>query len=883
MSDRTSNGSRPLLTTVFSLRAWMYLLIVSMGVGGMTPLAALDPKKSIDQYGHNIWLQQNGLPAHAINAAAQTRDGYLWFGTSAGLFRFDGVRFEEFGTDPKNDKVHESISALVVPDDSSLWIGTRYNGLRRLTHGKTSLHGVEAGFHSTQIRHLFVTKAGQLLISTSYGAFVFRDGKFNMIMRDPNFINAMVEDSKTNVWISSQDGLRMLDHGDSSRTIGVKTNINFPNISYTCLYVDREGNVWEGTTHGLVKWTNGRQVVYNTGNGLSNEYINTVFEDRHGNLWVGTQGGLNRFTRGRWTSFTEANGLTDNNVTSIVEDHEGSLWVCTWNGLNQFRDVDITVYTTKDGLASDYISSIAETGDGSIYFLSDRGASITRMKDDKLTTARSVAGPAFVSHDGSLWIGQSGLLLNVKDGRLIRYDTTTGLPNKWISAIGEDSAGLLLAVDNMGLRRFVDGHTVPYLLGNGQPYKSVEWMGSFFLEPNGTLWVGTSHGLLRMKDGKCTVFGLADGMGDDFIIALAGDQTGGLWIGSPHGGLMRYKNGKFTTYNSRSGLFTDELLCVVCDDRGNVWMSSPRGIACIAVSEFDELDAGLSSVLHPHVYTIADGMKTDECFGGWQPAGWKAHDGRLWFATKKGAVMIDPRTLKQNKLIPPVLVEEVIADNRALPLDRTTVLSAGTEKYEFHFTALSYLVADRVLFKYKLEGYDKEWVDAGTRRVAYYTNLSPGRYRFHVVACNNDGVWNEAGANFVFELEPHFYQSWWFYAVVLIAFVGVLFSAYRWRIWRLLKKERELNLRIQEATANIRTLGRLLPICSSCKKIRDDKGYWDRLEGYVQNHSDAIFSHGVCPECAEELYGEYYMRIKKKREADTAGVSPESTQEQDPL
>jgi hypothetical protein len=303
---------------------------------------------------------------------------------------------------------------------------------------------------------------------------------------------------------------------------------------------------------------------------------------------------------------------------------------------------------------------------------------------------------------------------------------------------------------------------------------------------------------------------------------------------------------------------------------GDLWLSSPRGITYLKRTDIDAYQAGRIKTLPSQVYVTADGMKTDECFGGWQPAGWKTHDGCLWFATKKGAVRIDTKTFKQNNSPPPVLIEQVVVNQEKMPAGQFAVMSPGKEKIEFHYTALSLLVPERVLFKYKLEGFDNEWVEARTRRVAYYTNLPPGNYRFRVVACNNDGVWNDVGTSYSFKLQPHFYQTYWFYGLVLIILGGAIFGGYRLRVWQLLNKEKELHARIQEALASVKTLSGLLPICANCKKIRNDKGYWDQIEGYIQKHSEAQFTHGICPECAEKFYSDVYFKKTTKRKDSTS-------------
>ena len=601
--------------------------------------------------------------------------------------------------------------------------------------------------------------------------------------------------------------------------------------------------------------------------GTFNNHITAIYEDRDNNLWFGTYKGINRLSQGKWSSMTFAEGLTNNHVLNIFEDHEGSIWVCTLEGLNQYTNVNITSYTVKEGLASDYISGIVETPDSSLYILSNADGYMTRFKNGRTTVYTTNVGPAYVAHDGSLWIGQTGLLFNIKNNRIKRYTTQTDLPNKWISAITEDDISLILFVDGIGIRRFVNGQLMPYLLKDGKPYTRLEYVACLYSKPHGPLWIGSTNGLVKIENGSSTTFRQTEGLAGPWVNCILDDQRGSLWFTSPSDGLTRYEDGKLIPFSIKDGLFTTEFYCVLCDNEGDLWLSSPRGIIYLKRTNIDDYQAGKIKTIHSQVYVTADGMKTDECFGGWQPAGWKTHDGCLWFATKKGAVKIDPKTFKRNTFPPPVIIERVLVDQDTISTDQFTIFSPGKEKWEFHFTALSFLIPNRVLFKYKLEGYDHEWVEAGTRRVAYYTNLPSGQYRFRVIACNNNGVWNEVGANFTFKLQPHFYEAYWFYGLVLIVIGGVIFGTYRLRVWQLLKREKELQQGIQEALANVKTLSGLLPICANCKKIRNDKGYWDQIEGYIQKHSEAQFTHGICPECAEQLYGDIFLQNLKENKS----------------
>jgi PAS domain S-box-containing protein len=789
------------------------LTLVSMIIiGGASAAFGLEPHKTINQYGHDVWLRQNGLPANTINVGLQTRDGYLWFGTTAGLFRFDGVRFEEVSTEPADGASRESVYALWESHDGSLWIGLGFSGLRRYKDGTMRSYGEREGFSERQVRVIYQSRAEDLWIGTTNGLFKFSDGKFEVVPVEPNYITGISEDSRGRIWIGTNFGIRILENNGVMRDRDNTTLTQALRSSrVTTIFRDRHADLWVGTDLGLFRWKDSAVTAYSVAEGLSDQHITAISDDRDGNIWVGTnKGGINRLAAAKWTAFSTADGLSNNRVQSIEEDQEGSLWVSTFEGLNRFRDVNLVPYTTKEGLATNSISSVLETPDRSMYFLSDVDSSITRMKDGLITKFTAPVGPAYVARDGSLWIGQTGTLTNIKGDQIKRFDSKHGLPNKWISAITEDDQSLIFYLDHIGIRRYDNGQVKPYLLKNGEVYSSTEYVVCFYPQPGGVLWIGTSRGLVRIQNGESRVFGSQDGLGDDWVSSIFDDRQGSLWISSPRGGLSRYQNGKFTAYSVKNGLFTNEIYCVLGDAQGDLWLSSPKGISRVSRQSLDAVTAGRSSAIHSQVYTTADGMKTDECFSGWQPSGWMAHDGRLWFATKKGAIMIDPKTFKLNKLPPPVVIGQVVADQRTLTPGQLMDFGANTEHFEFHYSALSFLVPGRVLFKYKLEGYDDDWVDAGTRRVAYYTNLRPGNYRFHVMACNNDGLWNETPASVEFYLAPHFHETYWFYGLSLGAGILLIFAILRLRARNWKTRQRHLEVLVDQRTGELQQQRSLL-------------------------------------------------------------------------
>jgi PAS domain S-box-containing protein len=781
----------------------MAALLLGIVLAVSSSSLALDPQRAIGQYGHDIWLRQYGLPANGVNVSLQTRDGYLWIGTSAGLFRFDGVHFKGFSTQGDSASDLANVTALCEGSDSTLWIGTANNGLQRLKDGKVYAFDTRRGFDERQIMTLFESRARTLWIGTSNGLYRYGDGRFVRVPEDETYFCSIAEDTLSRIWVGTHSGLRVYEDSTARKLFSVTLADGLPDDVAHSVLVDRNGSVWTGTNAGLTRWTNGIMKVFTVADGLPGNHINTVYEDRSGNLWVGSFDGLSRFEHGRWSTYGSNDGLSHNHVLSITEDREGSLWVGTQEGFNRFRDVSLLTYTPKEGLGNEYVTGVLEGKDRTLYFLSNVNATVSCLKNGVFTYIGVPVGPAFMSRDGSMWIAQSGILSHVVDGRVTRYDKNSGLPPKWIPAISEDSLSLILFIDHIGLRRFVRGKLLPYMLIDGQPYASTDYVFSLYCSPEGELWLASSNGLTRISGGHATVFTMNDGMADTWANAVSDDRRGNLWISSAHGGVSRYHDGKFTAFTTMNGLFTNEIYSVLADNQGDVWMSSPRGIGRITHQDLERYDAGVVPMVRCRVYTTMDGMKTDACFDEWQPNAMKAHDGRLWFATKRGAVVIDPQTMKTNTMLPPVLIEEVDADQRVLPKDEAITLSPGTGKIEFQYTALSYLVPQRVLFKYKLEGFDQNWVDAGTQRTAHYMNLPPGEYHFRVLACNDDGLWNETGAGILVTLKPHFYQTWWFFALSVLALAGFVFAVHRLRVRALKNRERELESIVRDRTKEL--------------------------------------------------------------------------------
>ena len=368
------------------------------------------------------------------------------------------------------------------------------------------------------------------------------------------------------------------------------------------------------------------------------------------------------------------------------------------------------------------------------------------------------------------------------------------------------------------------------------------------------MWVGTyGGGLARLQDGRFTTYTAKEGLGANFVLALYEDADGTLWIGTFGGGLSRLKDGRFASFTTREGLPDDVVFQILEDNEGRLWMSCDRGVFRVDKAELEAVAAGKATSVRSVLYDKADGMKSSQCNSGSQPAGCRSRDGTLWFPTTKGVVRIDPRKLIMNPRVPPVVVEEVFVDKKRVVPGTEARLPPGRGELELHYAALNFLIPERMRFRYRLEGFDHAWVEAGNRRTAYYTNIPPGPYRFRVIASNDEGVWNEEGAALNLRLAPHFHQTRWFYALCALGAVLAGAALYHLRVRGLKAREKELASRVDAALAKIQVLDGLLPICAWCKKIRDDKGYWNQLEAYIGDRSRAEFTHGICPECTAQM------------------------------
>jgi ligand-binding sensor domain-containing protein/signal transduction histidine kinase len=744
------------------------------------PALALDPGRPLARYSLDAWSVDRGLPDSAVFAIVQTRDGYLWVGTTEGLARFDGLRFTVFDKANTPAIRHNQIQALFEDDAGALWIGTYGGGLVRLRDGRFEAYTAREGLPGDTVRSISQSRDGALWIGT-HGAGLgrLRDGVFRTLTRRDGLAGDLVRAVRASrdgaVWVGTNHGLNRL-RGDTVETLTTATGLLHENV--TSLLEDGRGRMWIGTSGGLNVYEDGRLRGYTTRDGLSADRVFAIQEDPDGDLWVGTEGGgLNRFRGGRFEALRAKDGLGSDVVRALHQDGEGSLWIGTYGGgLARLRD-GFVVHTVQDGLPDDRVRAVLEDHRGAVWAATAGG--LGRWQDGRWRTYTREAGLAddtiLALHEdrqGVLWVGtRDGGLHRFQDGRFRVFTTAQGLPNNTVMAIADGRDGALWVGTEGGVARFAQGRFTVYGTAQGLSFPEVR---AIHEDRRGDLWIGTfGGGLNRLRDGRFRVWTRREGLSNDSVYSIYEDGEGALWVSTLGDGLNLIRDEKVTVFRVRDGLFHDMIFRVLEDDRGQLWMSSTRGIFRVDRRELLEQAAGRRARVTSVSYGVADGMKTSECTGGAQPAGWRARDGRLWFPTRKGLVVIDPAHVRASTRPPPVVIEEVRADRREMPLGPALEAPPGRGELEFQYTGISFVGAENTRFRYKLEGFDPDWVDAGTRRLAHFTNLASGTYRFRVKAQSKDGVWNETGAAVDVRLAPHFYETRRFVASFVLAALGI--------------------------------------------------------------------------------------------------------------
>ena len=772
----------------------------------------LDPSVPLQKYQHRSWDSDNGLPQTTVRSLLQTRDGYLWFGTLEGLVRFDGVQFVVFNQKTVPVMKSNQVEALLETQDGSLWIGTNGGGLLQYRNGEFTPYTKENGLVSDNILTLEEDNDGRLWIGTlENGISIYSDGQFSHItIQDGLVENRVVVLKKTgdgSIWM-----LHKLGSGISRFINGTIINYStlngLPTDFITSVTSDRQGNVFLGTGgRGLIKYADEQFTTITQNDGLAALTTQAVYADQNNAIWFFQNNKtLSRFSQGRTDSVMFEDEMTLNNGSgiqnrAILEDREGSLWVGAFiGGLHRFNNTKFISYTKEDGLSNNQIFGLHQTSDSSVW-IGTISNGVNKLKNEKVISFSAVDGLVsnrvfviYEPNDGSTWIGTSRGINILRKDKVIDTLLLGDLPrHNFVRSIISGPKGTIWIGTGVGVVSLKGGvhQLIPGV---------TRAIATLCADGEDGFWAGSLGALFHYKnDGSLKTYNKENGLADDYISALYRDQSGTLWIGTS-GGVSRFRSNTFTNYTTKQGLFDNYIYSILEDDNQNLWMSTNNGIFKVSKNDFDDLDSGKTQQLNCTAYGLSDGLKTLEANGGFQQSACKTFDGRLWFPTIKGVVVVNPSRMPHNSILPPIVIEKIIVNQTVVSKIQLSSLQPGNGELQFHYTSLSFLGSEKIKFKYMLEGFDRNWIDAGPRRTAYYTNIPPGNYRFHVKGSNSDGIWNETGSSVEFYLEPHFYQTFWFAALCGLILIVAIIIAHHMRVRQLYARERLLELKVDERT-----------------------------------------------------------------------------------
>jgi len=775
---------------------------------------ALDPALDVSQYAHTAWKIRDGFSKGEIFAIAQTPDGYLWLGTEFGLLRFDGVRAVPWQP-PAGEQLPSSfIESLLATSDGTLWIGT-LKGLASWKDGELTLYPkladqiVEAIFEDDEEK----TWVGAYGISTGRLCAIWK-GSTQCYGEDGSlgkWVGFLLEDSRRNVWAATETGLWRWKPGTPKLypMLGPITS-----VPQTMIEDDR-GVLLISTSNGIKQLVDGKTEAYSLPGVGRRLKPRMLFRDHNGGMWITVQGGasLAHIHQGRTDVFSQSDGLSGDHINALFEDREGDIWVATNAGLDRFRDYAVATLSAKQGLSSSVVGSVLADKDGSVWLTTsgslarwNNGQIIDYGKRNSKLKGHTLTG-LFQDHRRRIWVCTVDGVGYLENDRFI---SVAGIPGGPVRGIAEDGDGnLWIANLNAGLFRLSGRNEVqktPWTELGRKDFATA--LAADRLQ--GGLWLGFYEGgVFHFAGGQVrAAYTAADGLGQGSVSRFWFDADGTVWAATA-GGLSRLKNSRVATLNSKNGLPCDAVHWVIQDNDHSFWLYMPCGLVRIARSAIDAWASGVDKdkdakpTIQAKVFDSSDGVRNLALPGGYVPRVSQSSDGKLWFAANDGVSVVDPHHLPFNKLPPSVHIEQITADRKTY--DAT---SAGNGRLKLpplvrdltiDYTAPSLVVPEKVLFRYKLEGRDRDWQDAGNRRQAFYTDLPPRNYRFRVMACNNTGVWNEAGAFLDFSVAPAYYQTTWFRLLCVAAFLALLWALYQLRLRQLAREfDAGLEARVNE-------------------------------------------------------------------------------------
>lgn len=753
--------------------AWAVVWLLCGGLAAQHAAAATVATPRGVPYTIDVWDTEDGLPQNSVITLTQTRDGYLWLGTFNGLVRFDGRRFVVLDESNTPGLSSSRITRLFEDRRGQLWIGTESGGIAVMRQGQVANLGLGQFTQERRLAAACEDAAGALWLYTASGElWRHANGVFTPFLfawGRENTRRLLAAEIGGPVWIGTDRRLAALSTNQAPGSLEPRFDHEAPVQRLDFLLASDQGGVWRLADQKVQKWR-GNRLERNLGAyPWRSAPVTAACEDRQGNLIVGTLGvGVYWFgPDGQAAWLSSQHGLSSDVILSLCVDREGSLWVGTdGGGLCRVKRQFFETIVQPGRMA---IQSVCDDGEGGVW-IGSNGGGIMRWSTNRPAQygrseglTRMQVWSVFQDRDQRLWAGTYGSgLLWLEGGRFRPVPGAENLPQE-VTVLHQDRQGVIWAGTQGGLARWDGRAWTLFTTTNGLSANVITALAD---DPEGNLWVGTmGGGLNRLRGGQFTVMRKsADGLPSDDLSCLYVDADGVLWVGTFGSGLARYQNGRWTRYTTRQGLASNGLSYLFEDTQGFLWIGSNAGLMRTPKQALNDYARGSLQLIPCRTYGKPDGLPTGECAIGSQPAACRTRDGRLWFPTIKGLVTVNPQQLNPNLAPPPVLIEAVLLDGVPLKLggQQEIIIPAGPNHLDIHYTSLNLGAPDRARFRYRLENHETGWTEAGNERVARYSRLAPGRYQFQVLACNEDGVWNETGASLALVVPPPFWRTWWF-------------------------------------------------------------------------------------------------------------------------
>jgi signal transduction histidine kinase/ligand-binding sensor domain-containing protein len=757
-------------------------VVTSLGLLVTCPL--IRAEQITAQYSVASWGHKDGLPSTFVLSIAQTSDGFLWLGTDDGLVRFDGVQFTQWRPAMPKGELPGQVRVVRVSPHGELLFGTGTGlvGIMRKDE-------VEATQLDTAVDSIQDAADGSVWVATNAALWHLAAGTLEPteppIQLPAGWASGPLQGGDGREWIATQTGLFYVDAGRIVQVASGRTWLLTAPSGHPA-WLDQNGGLH---LLGISGAQAGTRAIANSGAAIS-----TVMADSNGCLWIGTAGdGVLRVPsdpRAPVQHYTRSDGLSSGFIRSIFEDREHNIWVATEDGLNRFRRNQVLVLTRRDGLISNRVNSIAGGNDGSVWLATADG--LQRFVGGQNATYRPGVRilSLLIDREHRIWAGSNAGLLRWEHDRELPTGKNAGFTA--VTALAADSTGALWFVDaDKGVFREERGHEPVAVSDPAVQHGRITAIAS---GPGNSLWFGLANGnVVEERQSKFHMYSADDGLSGGAVHGLAVGSDGELWVATERG-LCFWQDTRFTCRDSSDGLPGNRILWAQPDTRGNLWLGYSVGVARVNARELKQPASDGSTKLDLRFFDDADGIADSPDRVGNAPAA-LAQDGRLWLTTSQGVAVLDPREIQSNLMPPSVHILGLDADGRAVNLTRSVMLHPLTRSLQFYFTGVCMTVPRKVQFRYKLERFDSDWRDGGFSREATYTNLPPGHYTFRVRAANNDGVWNNAGAELSFDLAPAWFQTLWFR---LLCIAGVLLAAVYFFRLRLRSARRMLRVRFEE-------------------------------------------------------------------------------------